>query len=79
VPDSYILNKVNFQQKKKDRKKKKEIQLQIELHQNVKRIEIEQHPKCEKKRLKRNCTLPKNPTCVLSSVVCLKYKNAYIM
>lgn len=50
MPDSYILNKVNFQQKKKDRKKKKEPQIQIELHQNVKRKEIEQHPKCERKK-----------------------------
>ena len=34
MPNSYILNKVNFQQKKKI----KEIQIQIELHQNVKKI-----------------------------------------
>ena len=77
MSNSYILNKVNFQQKKKINRNSNSNWTTPKCEKSP---EIEQHPKCEKKDWKeKKGTFQKNPTCVLSSIVCLKYKNAYIM
>ena len=58
MPNSYILNKVNFQQKKKDRKKKKEPQIQIELHQNVKKKSKLNNIRNVKKKIEKKRRVP---------------------